>query len=139
MLIARIEGATRVCGKSQGYLGLPVRDEIITTKEGINFNIMHSAWEATPKEIENISEKFIYVSILGFDPLPMTIMNCKRVIFDNGSDIIHNQIIDGDKKIPRLIIAFKPDNKFIDNIKKNKNLICSVIGISPQPMRMDII
>lgn len=34
MLIKMIEGATRVLGKTQGYLGLPVRDELITCTLG---------------------------------------------------------------------------------------------------------
>src|SRR3546814_14399795 len=29
MLIARIEGATRIVGRSQGYHGLPLRDEMV--------------------------------------------------------------------------------------------------------------
>lgn len=29
MLIAAIEGVTRIIGKSQGYLGLPLRDEVM--------------------------------------------------------------------------------------------------------------
>ena len=31
MLIARIPNATRTIGKSQGYLGLPLRDELRNT------------------------------------------------------------------------------------------------------------
>lgn len=67
MLIARIEGATRVCGQSQGYLGLPVRDEII---DGVN--IMHTAWEPTPDEIERIKNGAkIIVSVIGNNPQPI--------------------------------------------------------------------
>ena len=33
MMIAHIEGATRICGKAQGYLGLPLRDELISERE----------------------------------------------------------------------------------------------------------
>lgn len=67
MLIARIEGATRVCGKSQGYLGLPVRDEIV---DGVN--IMHTAWEPTPDEIERIKAGAkVIVSVIGNNPQPI--------------------------------------------------------------------
>lgn len=34
MQIGMIEGATRVIGKSQGYLGLPLRDETVTCTVG---------------------------------------------------------------------------------------------------------
>lgn len=44
MIIARIEGANRVCGKSQGYMGLPVRDELVMQEDGVPaYNIMHTA------------------------------------------------------------------------------------------------
>ena len=67
MLIARIEGANRVCGKSQGFLGLPVRDEIV---DGVN--IMHTAWEPTPEEIDAIIKGAkIIVSVIGNNPQPI--------------------------------------------------------------------
>ena len=67
MMIARIEGTTRVCGKSQGYLGLPVRDE---TVDGVN--IMHTAWEPTPDEIKRINQGAkIIVSVIGNNPQPI--------------------------------------------------------------------
>lgn len=73
MLIARIEGTTRVCGQSQGYLGLPVRDEtIIDPANGKTVNIMHTAWEPTPDEIERINQGAkIIVSVIGNNPQPI--------------------------------------------------------------------
>ena len=35
MLIARIPNATRVLGKSQGYLGLPIRDDLRAEYESL--------------------------------------------------------------------------------------------------------
>jgi hypothetical protein len=67
MLIARIPHATRVLGKSQGYLGLPVRDELRnTTVDGPQTPCMVTAWEPTPDQIERINagEK-IHLVILG--------------------------------------------------------------------------
>ncbi len=47
MIVARIDGTTRVLGRSQGYLGLPVRDG-----ESDNGRpIMTTAWEPTPDEV----------------------------------------------------------------------------------------
>lgn len=67
MLIARIEGANRVCGQSQGFLGLPVRDEIV---DGVN--IMHTAWEPTPDELAALlNGAKIIVSVIGNNPQPI--------------------------------------------------------------------
>lgn len=56
MMIKRIEGATRVIGKSQGYLGLPLRDETITCAVGgPETPCMVTAWEPTPAEIARIN------------------------------------------------------------------------------------
>lgn len=67
MIIARIEGATRVVGKSQGYLGLPIRDEIIL--EAVNgpaTTSMVTAWEPIPEEIERLrAGSCVHVRILG--------------------------------------------------------------------------
>lgn len=57
MLIGRIEGATRVLGKSQGYLGLPIRDEIRnTTVDGEQMPVMVTAWEPTPEELDRLNK-----------------------------------------------------------------------------------
>lgn len=61
MIISVIKGSTRVLGKSQGYLGLPVRDEV---RDGVAY--MVSAWEPTPDEIAAIQAGAkIEVSIMG--------------------------------------------------------------------------
>lgn len=53
MQIGRIPGCTRVLGKSQGYLGLPVKDlEVIDKTNGEKTNSMTTAWLPTPKELE---------------------------------------------------------------------------------------
>ncbi|MGJ0505641.1 MAG: hypothetical protein ACR652_00615 [Methylocystis sp.] len=67
MQIGRIEGATRVLGKSQGYLGLPVRDEIVTcTVNGSTTPVMVTAWLPTPKELEAlIAGAAVHVRIVG--------------------------------------------------------------------------
>lgn len=52
MIIAHIEGATRICGKAQGYLGLPLRDELIRdTVNGEGTPAMVTAWTPTPDEL----------------------------------------------------------------------------------------
>ncbi len=55
MQIGRIEGATRVLGKSQGYMGLPLRDIAIEcTVNGPSTPAMETAWLPTPAEIAAI-------------------------------------------------------------------------------------
>lgn len=52
MIIKMIEGATRIIGKSQGYLGLPLRDELIDCNVGGQGTpSMLTAWEPTPDEL----------------------------------------------------------------------------------------
>lgn len=67
MIIARIEGATRVLGQSQGFLGLPIRDEVVGDAP-----CMVSAWEPTPEEIKrlNAGEK-VYLSVMGSSHPPV--------------------------------------------------------------------
>jgi hypothetical protein len=56
MIIKRIEGATRVLGKAQGYLGLPLRDEMIfDLVNGPGTPSMVTAWEPTPDELARIN------------------------------------------------------------------------------------
>lgn len=69
MIISRIAGATRVIGQSQGYLGLPLRDEIVEVKIGgevVTCRRMVTAWEPTPDEIKRIvAGAPVYLSVLG--------------------------------------------------------------------------
>jgi len=46
MIVCMIEGATRILGKSQGYIGLPVRDQ---DADGVH--TMTTSWEPTPEEL----------------------------------------------------------------------------------------
>jgi hypothetical protein len=55
MQIGRIQGATRVIGKSQGYIGLPLRDVVINDAvNGPATPAMETAWLPSPAEIEAI-------------------------------------------------------------------------------------
>lgn len=67
MQIGRITGATRVIGKSQGYMGLPLRDEPINcTVNGPATPSMVTAWHPTPKELEALNAGApVHVRILG--------------------------------------------------------------------------
>ncbi|WP_244496317.1 hypothetical protein [Aureimonas ureilytica] len=67
MLIRMIEGATRVIGKSQGYLGLPLRDELLTCSVGgPETPAMVSAWEPTPRELAELQAgAAVHLRVLG--------------------------------------------------------------------------
>lgn len=75
MQIGFIKGATRVVGKSQGYLGLPVRDEPFNcTVNGPAAPSMVTAWLPTPKELEALNAgAAVHVRILGDVPPPMIV------------------------------------------------------------------
>lgn len=67
MISGRIPGVTRVLGKSQGYLGLAVRDELVTdTVNGEGTPAMTTAWTPTPAEIQAIVRgASVHVQLLG--------------------------------------------------------------------------
>ncbi|MBX4883981.1 hypothetical protein HJA90_10345 [Rhizobium bangladeshense] len=56
MQVGMIKGHTRIIGKSQGYIGLPLRDIAInSTVTGADTPAMESAWIADPAEIAAIA------------------------------------------------------------------------------------
>ncbi|GEP11670.1 hypothetical protein MMMDOFMJ_4310 [Methylobacterium gnaphalii] len=67
MQIGRPEGTTRVLGRSQGYLGLPIRDETINCSVGgPETPAVTTAWIPTPDEVAAIvAGAPIHVRILG--------------------------------------------------------------------------
>jgi len=67
MQIGRVQGTTRVLGKSQGYMGLPLRDEMINcTVGGEGTPAMVTAWLPTPKELEALNAGApVHVRIIG--------------------------------------------------------------------------
>jgi hypothetical protein len=75
MFIGRIEGATRVLGKSQGYLGLPLRDEPINCSvNGEATPSMVTAWLPTPEELAALNAgAAIHVRILGVSHPPIIV------------------------------------------------------------------
>lgn len=75
MQIGRIIGTTRVLGKSQGYLGLPVRDEPFKCAvTGHDVPCMVTAWLPTPKELEALNlGASVHVRILGQNHPPMIV------------------------------------------------------------------
>jgi hypothetical protein len=75
MQIGRIREATRVLGKSQGYAGLPIRDEVVTCKVGGEGTpVMVTAWHPTPKELEAINAGApVHVRIVGVAHPPIMV------------------------------------------------------------------
>jgi hypothetical protein len=74
MHIGRIERATRVVGKSQGYLELPLRDELMHCKVNGPVNSMVTAWLPTPVELALLNAgASVHVRILGNVPPPMCV------------------------------------------------------------------
>jgi hypothetical protein len=67
MQIAMIEGTTRIIGKSQGYLGLPLRDEVINCAvDGDGTPAMVTAWHPSPDELARLNAgASVHLRILG--------------------------------------------------------------------------
>lgn len=70
MEIGRIQGATRVLGKAQNYLGLPVRDTTVNCSvNGPDTPCMETAWIPNPAELERIAAGApVILRILSADP-----------------------------------------------------------------------
>jgi hypothetical protein len=62
-----IKGHTRVLGRKQGYVGLPVRDEkMIDGATGLETPCMVTAWEPTPAELADLAAGApVVICILG--------------------------------------------------------------------------
>lgn len=74
MLIAMIEGMTRIIGKSQGYRGLPLRDEVIIDPVNGSTPSMVSAWQPTPDELARLTAgASIHLRVLGTQHPPVLI------------------------------------------------------------------
>lgn len=75
MQIGRILKATRVIGKSQGYMGLPIRDEVINCiVNGPNTPSMVTAWLPTPKELEALNKGApVHVRLIGIGHPPIMV------------------------------------------------------------------
>lgn len=74
MLIAMIEGVTRIIGKSQGYRGLPLRDEVITDPVNGQTPAMVSAWQPTPDELARLNAgASIHLWVLGTQHPPVLV------------------------------------------------------------------
>lgn len=72
MIPLRIFGATRVLGRSQGYVGLPVLDAEL---EGTP--VMFTAWEPTPEELDLLNNGgHVRLAILGTQHPPVRLFVC---------------------------------------------------------------
>ena len=77
MIAARIPKATRVIGKSQGFVGLPIRDMLTVCEIGNGIAVaptMTSAWTPSPEELRRLNAgASVYLIILGCSHPPVQI------------------------------------------------------------------
>lgn len=73
MMAKMIDGMTRILGKAQGFLGLPVRDEVVE-HAGERYAVMVTAWEPTPAELEALnSGAFVEITMFGVGHPPILV------------------------------------------------------------------
>lgn len=64
-----IDGFTRILGRSQGYIGLPVKDTIVE-----DCYAMQTLWEPTPDELERLNRgKGILITMLTVEHPPIKV------------------------------------------------------------------
>ena len=74
MQIGMIKDHTRICGKSQGFMGLPIRDATLNVEGFGQVNEMTSAWLPTPEELAALNAgAAVHVKIWGNSPPPMLV------------------------------------------------------------------
>ncbi len=74
MQIGRVENATRVVGKTQGYLGLPIRDEVQNCSVGGRVPLMVTAWYPTMEELQALIDGApIHLNLQGTQHPPVNI------------------------------------------------------------------
>lgn len=76
MNVLKIKGFTRELGKAQGFIPLPVKDDITETVGQGPQNTMTSSWEPTPAELEAINAGApIYLTVwgTGHPPVALTV------------------------------------------------------------------
>lgn len=75
MIIGHIQGSTRVIGKGQGYLGLPLRDVIVhDAVNGPGTPAMESAWFPTPDELARLAAGApVILRVLGVSHPPVMV------------------------------------------------------------------
>lgn len=74
MQIARISGTTRVLGKLQGFLGLPVRDQVIEDTTVGMVPTMTTAWTPTPEELSKLNRGAnVQVRLFGINHPPIMV------------------------------------------------------------------
>lgn len=68
-----IQGATRICGEAQGFIGLAVRDEVVNDPVlGSSTPMMVTSWEVYPDELERLKAGApVILSMLGTNPPPL--------------------------------------------------------------------
>jgi hypothetical protein len=74
MQVGRIEGATRVLGKAQGYVPLPVRDTAVLFRGGDTqpTPVMMTAWFPTMEELQAlVGGAPVYLYVVGYQHPPV--------------------------------------------------------------------
>ena len=101
MQIGRIQGFTRELGKSQGYMGLPLRDGIINCSvNGPETPTMTTAWLPTPAELAALNAgAAVHVRLLGVSHPPIMVEVGDVPAEDAAQCIFEGRAMDGSQNI----------------------------------------
>lgn len=130
MLIGRIKGATRVIGKSQGYYGLPVRDEIRAS--GVDKGIAALA-QMCREQADTLLSKFpgakgTAAMLLDLsETIPLLPLRDER----------QNNRVDG-PDTPVMVTAWQPTPDELDALNKGAMIHVELLGTQHPPIMVKV-
>jgi hypothetical protein len=127
--IAAIEGATRIIGKSQGYYGLPLRDDVRDLPDGHAFLIDLARSEARAQADHKLSASTAVATLLtaladALETLPVL-------------DKVENYTVPG-PGTPVMVTAWTPTPGELIALNAGSNIHVEILGIHHPPILLKV-
>jgi len=123
--IARIENATRVIGKSQGYYGLPVRDELRAREPSLMETVKAARqWAAAPAVRGSSSAQIIEGLCDALELLPV-------------QDMVAHFTVPG-PDTPVMVTAWQPNPGELIALNAGASIHVELLGISHPPIMLKV-
>ena len=132
MIHTRISGTTRTLGKSQGYLGLNIRDEFI-----VGIPVMSSSWEFTPEDVIKLTNGgFVHLMLLGNY---REISPCSLIkLFVTGTEELNDLSLQEHYDDDYTNFKWVPDKKELESIAEGESLYMMLAGTNHPPVKLSV-